>query len=365
MSTAYPPPNETHFVQLRTPLTLESGAVLRDVTIAWCSWGKLNHERDNAVLVCHALTGSADVAAWWPGMLGSDCALDPERDFILCSNVLSGCYGTTGPSDINPDTGRRYGNAFPAITIRDMVKTQARMLDELGVSKLALVIGGSLGGMQVLEWAALYPQRVRAIVPIAVSGRQSAWAIGFSEAQRCAIYADADWKDGCYRPDQPPTTGLAAARMIAMLSYRHWRGFEARFRRKRRDNGRFEVESWLRHHGEKLVRRFDAASYVRLTQAMDSHDLGHVRGGYHATLAAITTPALVVGISSDMLYPLAEQQELAACLPNARLTVMDSVHGHDAFLMETGDLNRRIQAFRDSLPEPAREKYEELLPCKL
>lgn len=336
---------DTRFLALPA-FTLESGAVLPQVTVAYRTWGRLNAARDNAVLVCHALTGSADVDQWWSGLLGPGKALDPERDFILCSNVLGGCYGTTGPRSINPVTSKPYGGQFPTISVRDMVRVQAQWLDALGIAQLQLVIGGSLGGMQVLEWAALYPERVRAIAPIAASGRQSAWAIGLSEAQRQAIYADVNWQGGDYRPDRPPAAGLAAARMLAMCTYRHWREFNRRFGRGQKVSGEFEMESYLRYQGDKLARRFDAAAYVRLSQAMDTHDLGRARGDYHAALAAIAMPALVVGIGSDLLYPLAEQQELAALLPNVELAVLDSLHGHDAFLIETGQLNQLIREFR-------------------
>lgn len=337
---------DTRFLDLPEAFTLESGEVLPQVTVAYRTWGSLNAASDNAVLVCHALTGSPDVDQWWQGLMGPGKALDPKRDFILCSNVLGGCYGSTGPRGINPVTSKPYGGHFPAVSVRDMVHVQAQWLNALGIAHLRLVIGGSLGGMQALEWAALYPERVATIAPIATSGRQSAWAIGLSEAQRQAIYADAHWQGGHYRPDQPPVAGLTAARMLAMCSYRHWREFNHRFGREQKASGEFQVESYLRYQGDKLARRFDAASYVRLTEAMDTHDLARDRGDYCATLAAIATPALVIGINSDVLYPLAEQRELATLLPNAELEVLDSPHGHDAFLIETGRLNHLILEFR-------------------
>lgn len=335
--------DETRFAQLSEPLTLECGARLHEVTLAYRSWGQLNATRDNAVLVCHALTGSADADQWWPGLLGPGRALDPEREFILCSNVLGGCYGSTGPGDINPATGRRYGGAFPVVSVRDMVRAQARLADELSIVRFALVIGGSLGGMQALEWAALYPERVSTLAAIGCGVRQSPWAIAWSEAQRQAIFADPNWRGGNYSPATPPIAGLAAARAMAMLSYRHWREFEKRFGRRQCD-GVFEISSWLRHHGDKLVKRFDAASYVTLTRAMDTHDLARDR----SDLSVLSMPALVVGITSDLLYPLAEQQELAALLPNAELEVLDSPHGHDAFLIETEQLNQLVAEFRTS-----------------
>lgn len=332
--------NEPRFLTL-SAFTLESGEVLPQVTVAYRTWGRLNPAGDNAVLVCHALTGSADVDQWWAGLFGPGRALDPQRDFIVCSNVLGGCYGSTGPRSINPLTRKPYGGQFPAVSVRDMVQAQARLLHELGIAKLALVIGGSLGGMQALEWAALYPERVNAVVAIGCGVRQSPWAIGWSEAQRQAIFADPNWRGGDYSPTTPPAAGLAAARIMAMLSYRHWREFEKRFGRRRRD-GAFEIESWLQHHGDKLVHRFDAASYVTLTRAMDSHDLARGR----SELSALSMPALIIGISSDLLYPPAEQQGLVALLPNAELKVLDSPHGHDAFLIETDRLNQLVTGYR-------------------
>ncbi|HKT32165.1 MAG TPA: homoserine O-acetyltransferase [Gammaproteobacteria bacterium] len=350
---------ETRFAQLPEPLALECGARLHEVTLAYRSWGQLNATRDNAVLVCHALTGSADADQWWPGLLGPGHALDPEREFILCSNVLGGCYGSTGPGDINPATGRRYGGAFPVVSVRDMVRAQARLADELGIVRFALVIGGSLGGMQALEWAASFPERVGALVAIGCGVRQSPWAIAWSEAQRQAIFADPNWCGGNYSPATPPIAGLAAARAMAMLSYRHWREFEKRFGRRHRD-GTFEIESWLRHHGDKLVKRFDAASYVTLTRAMDTHDLARDR----SDLSVLSMPALVVGITSDLLYPLAEQQELAALLPNAEPEVLDSPHGHDAFLIETEQLNQLVAEFLTSRTKaPALHLIEEPRLC--
>lgn len=333
---------DTCFLDLPEALRLESGTVLPQVTVAYRTWGVLNRARDNAVLVCHALTGSADVDQWWPGLLGPGRALDPARDFILCSNVLGGCYGTTGPRSINPLTGAPYGGDFPHLTVRDLVRAQAALLDELRIARLALVIGGSLGGMQTLEWAALYPERVAAIVCIGCGVRQSPWAIGWSATQRQAIYADPNWRGGNYSPAAAPAAGLGIARAMAMLSYRHWRGFEKRFGRRQRADGRFEIESWLQHHGKKLTRRFDAASYVVLTRAMDTHDLTCGRNG----LTNVTAPALIVSIISDVLYPPAEQQELAALLPDATLEVLDSPHGHDAFLIESERVNQLVITFR-------------------
>ncbi|HEU5398638.1 MAG TPA: homoserine O-acetyltransferase [Gammaproteobacteria bacterium] len=350
MSVQRPPGSETRFLTLPEPVTLESGSSLPQVTVAYRTWGRLDPAGDNAVLVCHALTGSADVDQWWPGLMGPGRALDPARDYIVCSNVLGGCYGSTGPMSLSPLTGRRYGANFPAVTVRDLVHVQAALMDELGVDELALVLGGSLGGMQALEWAALYPERVRTVAALSVAARQSPWCIGFSEAQRQALYTDPRWKDGDYDPADPPVRGLAAARMAAMLSYRHWDEFAVRFGREQASGGTFQVESWLRHHGEKFKARFDAASYVALTRIMDSHDLGRDRGGYARALAALRMPLLVVGSLSDVLYPPDEQRELACHVPGAELAWLDSPHGHDAFLIETQTLDALIRDFRRRAP---------------
>ncbi len=337
---------ETRFAEIGD-LPLESGRVLRAVRVAYRTWGSLAPSGDNAVLVCHALTGSADVDAWWPDLLGSGRALDPGEDFIVCSNILGSCYGTTGPTSSIPGSSRPYGPDFPDVTVRDMVRLQARLLDALGVRRIRLVIGGSLGGMQALEWAAMYPDLVDAIAALATSGRHSAWCIGLSEAQRAAILADAGFRGGRYPPDRPPAAGLAAARMIAMCTYRSGESFARRFGRERSDEGGFQVERYLRHHGESLVARFDANSYLTITRAMDSHDVGRGRAGYTQALGGIRAAAIVVAVDSDVLYPPEEQRELAALIPRAELEFLRSPHGHDAFLTEGKAVNGLVRAFRE------------------
>ena len=331
---------------------LESGAVLREVPVAYRSWGSLNADASNAVVVCHALTGSADAADWWDGLIGPGKALDTDRYFVICPTVLGSPYGTASPVTTNPETGQPYGADFPATTIRDTVRLHRRLLWRLGVEEVAAVVGGSMGGMQVLEWA-FYRRFVRSLIPIAVGGRHSPWQIGWSEAQRQAIYADPNWNGGAYDADAPPTQGLAAARMMAMVSYRSRASFEDRFGRQLQpENGTphagappFAVESYLRYQGEKLVGRFDANCYVALTKQMDSHDVSRDRGDYRAVLASIEQPTLTIGIDSDVLYPLEEQEELADHLPNATLEVLHAPHGHDAFLIEDDVLGEKIAPF--------------------
>jgi homoserine O-acetyltransferase/O-succinyltransferase len=339
---------QTQFYKLLQAFQLESGEVLLEVEVAYRTWGQLNSSRDNAVLICHALTGSADADNWWETLFGAGKVFDPEVDFIVCSNVLGSCYGTTGAVSINPLTNQPYGASFPQVTIRDMVNLQAVLVEALSIEHLKLVIGGSLGGMQVLEWGLMYPDLVDVISPIAVSGRHSAWCIGLSEAQRQAIYADPNWQDGNYSPLQPPSHGLAVARMMAMSTYRSWNSFQTRFGREQNSYNSeesFAIASYLRYQGEKLVERFDANSYIDLTHAMDSHDVSRGRGSFTDVLRGFKQRVLVVGIDSDILYPPQEQEELAGLIPDAKLVWLRSVDGHDGFLIDMEELNDLVVSF--------------------
>ncbi|MEM9556183.1 MAG: homoserine O-acetyltransferase [Acidobacteriota bacterium] len=344
--TREPVRSDARRVRLTGPFTLESGAVLPAVDIAYRSWGRLDPGSD-AVLVCHALTGSADADLWWSEVFGPGRALDPTRELIVCSNVLGSCYGSTGPTSTRAD-GRRWGGDFPRVTIRDMVRAQAALLDHLGVRRLRLVVGGSMGGMQALEWPLLFPDRVDAVAAIGCSARHSPWCIGLSEAQRLAIRADPKWRGGAYPADDPPAGGLAAARAMAMCTYRSWHSFEERFGRRLQDSDDdlFAVESYLRHHGEKLIERFDPATYVTLTHAMDSHDVGRGRGGVARALGSLEQPVLVVSIDSDVLYPPVEQKQLVQQLPHGELMRLESAHGHDGFLIDVDPLAAALAAFR-------------------
>lgn len=339
---------DTLLMRVPGAFTLENGERLHDVEIAYRTWGDPSNATDNAILICHALTGSADVDAWWPSIIGAGKAFDPAHDFIICANILGSCYGTTGPVTFKPGTQHRYRADFPQISVRDMVELQRALLDELGVNRLELVTGPSLGGMQALEWAVTYPERVASFVPIGVGGRHSAWCIGISEAQRAAIAADPNWKGGYYDDNAPPSSGLSAARMMAVCTYRSWQSFERRFGRERRADEQYQVQSYLRHQGDKINGRFDANTYVTLTHAMHTHDLSRGRGDYPDVLAGITQPALVVSVSTDALYPPEEQLELARHLPAAQYEVLDSVHGHDGFLIETEALGGMIRRFRSA-----------------
>lgn len=323
---------------------LESGQVLKDVPVAYRTWGKLNARGDNAVVVCHALTGNTDADVWWSEMIGPDKAVDTGRDFAICANVIGSPYGTLSPLTADPDTGAPWAADFPETTVRDCVGLHRLLLEQLGVSEVAFAVGGSLGGMQVLEWA-FHRDLVRGIVPIAVGGRHSPWCIGWSEAQRRAIRGDPRWHGGRYSSETPPAEGLALARMMAMISYRSFEEFGERFGRQRSDEG-FHAESYLRHQGEKFVERFDANCYLRLTEIMDTHDVSRGRGPYEDVLRGVDQPALVVGVTTDILYPLAEQRELQSLLPNAELAVLDASQGHDGFLIAQRQLGDQIRRWR-------------------
>lgn len=337
----------TRYFELPRPLHLDCGQTLDSVTVAYRTWGDPANAATSAILICHALTGSADVDAWWPGIISSEGAFDPRTDFVVCSNILGSCYGTTGPASLKQGGGKRWRGDFPRITVRDMVNAQRALVDHLGIERLALVTGPSLGGMQALEWALMYPDTVDAIVPIGVGGRHSAWCIAMNEAQRQAIYADPDWNGGNYPDERAPEKGLAAARMMAICTYRSWHSFNDRFGRDERSSGEFEVQSYLRHQGEKINKRFDANTYVRLTQAMNDFDISRGRGEYLSVIRSIRQPALVVSVSSDILYPPHEQQLLSQNMPNARHALLNSTDGHDGFLIESRDLAAIISEFRE------------------
>ncbi len=337
---------ETRFLRVPGEFVLENGEALHDVEIAFRTWGDPSNAAERTILVCHALTGSADVEAWWPRIIGAGSAFDPAHDFIVCANILGSCYGTTGPVSFKPGTRTRYRADFPRVSVRDMVELQRMLLDELGVERIELVTGPSLGGMQALEWAAMYPERVGSVVPIGVGGQHSAWCIGISEAQRAAIEADPNWNEGYYGDETPPERGLAAARMMAVCTYRSWQSFDERFGRDRHNASQYQVQSYLRHQGVKINHRFDANAYVTLTHAMHTHDLARGRGEFEQVLGSIPQPALVVSVSSDALYPPAEQRYLADLLPNAQYEILDCPHGHDGFLIETDALGAMIAEFR-------------------
>jgi len=324
---------------------LENGRELRDVQCRYRTYGRLNKERANALVVCHALTGNAALDEWWGNMFGPGRLFDDERMFVICANVLGSCYGTTGPSSINPENGERYGPSFPDVTIRDSVGLHIRLLKEhLKVESVACVVGGSLGGMQTLEWAVMGgPSFVKAIVPMSCGAFHHPWQIAISEVQRQAIYSDPHWHGGYYHKNGVvPERGLVVARAMAMITYRSPAGYSRKFGRHevtRHPAGHgqdrfFQVESYLRHQGRKFVERFDAMSYVKVTRMMDTHDLGRDRaGGLEGVLKSISQPCLIISVASDVLYPREEQEFLHEHIPNSELFTINSDHGHDGFLL--------------------------------
>ncbi|MDZ7773114.1 MAG: homoserine O-acetyltransferase [Balneolaceae bacterium] len=342
-----------HTHTFEKPFVTESGAVIPQPRAAWRSWGKLNQARDNAVVIFHALTGNCEADRWFGGLFGPGGVLNPAGSpdspgrFVLCINVPGSCYGSSGPRTVNPHTGEPWRASFPEITIRDMVCFQQRVLDLLEITGVELAVGGSMGGMQVLEFC-LMDRRARAGVVLAAGAAHSPWAVALNHTQRLAITGDPSWRGGDYPEDDPPRRGLSLARQIAMNSYRAPSDYRRKFGRERRSDGRFQVESYLEYQGDKLCRRFDAVSYLRLSRAMDSHDVGRGRGGLADALSRVQIPVLVAGVSSDGLYPAEEQRELASLLPRGQYTEIDSPHGHDAFLIEFGKMNQIIASFLEN-----------------
>ena len=354
-------------------LSLQYGGQLGPVTLAYETWGTLNAEGTNAILITHALTGDAhahDVerpdepkAAWWNPLIGLGRPFDTSRYFVICSNILGGCYGSTGPSSLEPATGRPYGMHFPVITIRDMVKAQRLLVEHLGVRQLAMVAGGSIGGQQALEWAVLYPELVQNVAVVAATAALTAQAVAFSEVGRQAIMVDPRWQNGNYAPGDGPSGGLAIARMLAMITYQSEEAMEMRFARHpaQRTNipspsgttnlgNRFDVESYLYHQGGRLVQRFDANSYLYISRAMDLYDVGEGYPSREAALRRIRSNCLFIGIRSDFLFPATRVRLLAdqvsASGGKATYVELDSPHGHDAFLKEWDLMTTALRGLR-------------------
>lgn len=353
------------------PLALEAGGHLRDVTIAYETWGELDATASNAVLVCHAWTGDSHVhgpaghghptGGWWGGVVGPGLALDTERYFVVCANVLGGCQGSTGPASVDPAIGLPYGSRFPVVTIRDMVRAQAKLADHLGIASWRSVVGGSMGGMQALEWGIAFPQRVRSLVPIATCLQSTAQQIALTAIGKRAILLDPHFHGGdFYGHDQGPAVGLAIARQVAQVSFRSDEAFSSRFGRQTVEGDdafglldRFEIERYLDYHGEKLVRRFDANSYLVLGKAMDLHDVGRNRNGIASALRRIRVPVLAMGIPSDVLYPryqqLAIRDGVQAAGGSCQYVDLDSTDGHDAFLIAADQVGVAVGPFLDRL----------------
>jgi len=357
---------ETKSVTISPPggFLLECGQKLEKVTIAYETYGELNRERTNAILIVHALSGDANAAGfhrgarkpgWWDSMIGPGKGFDTDKYFVISSNVLGGCKGTTGPSSINPDTGKPYALSFPLISIHDMVNCQKLLVDHLGIERLLSVSGGSMGGMQVLSWLTRYPDRVRSIIPISTAIKHSPQQIAFDEVGRQAIMSDTYWKSGNYYGGPPPARGLSVARMVGHITYMSDISMHEKFGRQRKDciepfkfDPDFEVEGYLHYHGENFVKRFDANSYLYITKAMDNFDAAE-GGSLHELLRGTGAKVLVIAFKSDWLYPAYQTKEIVRACKLADLEAsyceVDSTYGHDAFLLEIDEETHLITHF--------------------
>jgi homoserine O-acetyltransferase len=347
-------------------LPLDCGATLSPVDVAYETYGRLNESRSNAILVLHAFSGDAHAASishedgkpgWWDNMIGPGKAFDTDQHFVICSNVLGGCRGTTGPGSINPATGRPFGMSFPVITISDMVRLQKMLMDHLGITRLLSVAGGSMGGLQALEWAVAFPDSIASAIPIATTARHSAQQIAFNEVGRQAIMADPDWNEGNYYGKKLPGRGLSVARMVGHITYMSDESMKEKFGRRLRDKDKFgfdffvdfEVESYLRYRGSQFVDRFDANSYLYITKAMDYFDLtaGHTSLG--AALERAKARFLVISFTSDWLYPSYQSIEIVSALRSRNRDVayceLSSNYGHDAFLVDVGEQTEMVRGF--------------------
>lgn len=329
--------------KLSGPIKLESGQTLTEAQVCYLKQGKPNADGSNIVWVCHALTASADVTDWWEGLFGVGQFFDPERYCIICANILGSCYGSTGPLSISPDYQAPYYHFFPDITIRDIVRMHIALRQKLGIERIGLLIGASLGGQQALEWAVMEPERIQQLALIATNARHSPWGIAFNESQRLAIQADPTWLAS--KP-KAGMAGMKAARAIAMLSYRSYQTYQAdQLEEVDTKLDGYKAASYQTYQGEKLCKRFNAYSYWKLSKAMDSHHVGRGRGPFPEVLATIRARTLAVGIRSDLLFPVAEQQYLSEHIPGATYAEIDSRFGHDGFLIETQTLQAVFQQF--------------------
>jgi homoserine O-acetyltransferase len=329
-------------IQLQGNFSLENGEQLTNPIIAYSTYGELNEAKDNVIWVCHALTGNSEVRDWWAGIVGEGLPLDPAKHFIVCANVIGSCYGSTGPLSFNA-SGNRYFTDFPLVTPRDMAQFHDELRQHLGLERIALLIGPSLGGQQALEWSILQPERIQQLVLVASNAKHSPFGIAFNEAQRLAIFADSSYHQNNL---DGGTEGLKAARAIAMLSYRTYQGYgktQAEETENKSDD--FKAASYQRYQGEKLAKRFDAYSYVTLSKAMDAHNVGRNRQSVENALSLVQARTLVIGVSSDLVFPVSEQQFLAENIPNAHYAEIESDFGHDGFLVEFEQLRTLLNNF--------------------
>lgn len=328
------------------PLTLESGEKLLQYHLAYTTHGELNEERNNVIWVFHALTANSDPAEWWPGLIGKGKLFDPTQHFIVCVNMPGSCYGSIGPLELNPASAEPWYHDFPLLTTRDMIRAYQPLREHLGITKIQVGIGGSMGGQQLLEWAIEEPELFEAIIPIATNARHSPWAIAFNASQRLCIEADPSWKT---RTAESGIEGMKVARAVALISYRHYETYsKAQSEEDPELITGFKSESYQRYQGEKLAKRFNAFSYYRLSQSMDSHNVGRNRGGIETALAKITARTLAIGIETDILFPLNEQQEIAAHIPGAKYAAIRSYYGHDGFLLEFEQIEKLVREHIDN-----------------
>lgn len=335
-----------HFLH-KGEFVLESGVVLQEIKLAYTTHGKLNPAKDNIVWIFHALTANSDPLEWWPGLVGEGKLFDPARYFIICVNKPGSPYGSISPLAIDPSTNEPYYDTFPVFTIRDMIRSYQLLKNELGIDSIFIGLGGSTGGMQLLEWAIEEPTLFKYIVPIATNAVLSPWGIAFNASQRMAIEADETWKE---KRKDAGQKGLAAARSIALLSYRHYNGYEATQRRDKAfmeltENVSFAADNYQRYQGIKLMNRFNAICYYRLTQSMDSHDISRNRNSLEDALTQIKARTLVIGISSDVLYPIHEQEFLQQHIKGSKLLKINSDYGHDGFLLEYEIIEKALKQF--------------------
>lgn len=338
--------NQEHLYSHKKPVLLENGKKLRGLEISYRTYGKLNAEKDNVIWVCHALTANADVFDWWKGLFGTNSLFNPKDHFIICANILGSHYGTTSPLSENPATGQPYYLSFPEFTVRDLANAHKLLADHLEIDEISLLIGGSLGGQQCLEWSILDPERIKKLVLIATNAQHSPWGIAFNESQRLAISTDRTFYSN--NPNGGKK-GLKVARSIALLSYRSYATYAAtQIEVNSTKSKDFKAASYQNYQGEKLIKRFNAYSYWYLSKAMDSHNVGRNRASVSEALKSVKAKTLVIGIKSDVLFPIEEQEFLAEQIPGAQLSILDSFYGHDGFLIETEILTKVIGNFLKS-----------------
>ncbi len=331
------------FLKYSHPFKLESGEEMPSLEITYHTYGILNKKKNNVIWICHALTANSDAADWWSGLVGEDKIFDTKKYFLVCANILGSCYGSSGPLSLNPNTERKYYSEFPPVTIRDMVNAHLLLRKHLGIEKIFIGTGGSMGAYQILEWTVMEPKVFERIILMNTSAKETAWGIAIHTAQRLAIEADPTWKK---EADEAGPKGLKAARAIGMLTYRNYETFAAQ---QTDDNpnklDNYKASSYIHHQGDKLVKRFNAYSYWLLTKSMDSHNLARGRKKMEDVLKSIKTKSLLIGMSSDILCPNAEQKFLAKHLSDVTLKIVDSSYGHDGFLIEWEKLTKAISSF--------------------